>query len=133
MCFISCAAGHASFLEHLLGCVIIGIPTLGTGLLGYGSVSMMYSYVLGFDFLRCIGHANVEVIPHRLFEAIPLLQYIIYTPTYVLISYIDSSLCSCSSIVAVICISRKCHALNPFLNIFCSFFGQMGLEGSPTQ
>ncbi|CAA3030940.1 ECERIFERUM 3-like isoform X2 [Olea europaea subsp. europaea] len=82
-------AGHASFLEHLLGCVIIGIPTLGTGLLGYGSVSMMYSYVLGFDFLRCIGHANVEVIPHRLFEAIPLLQYIIYTPTYHNLHHVD--------------------------------------------
>ncbi|KAL2462244.1 Protein ECERIFERUM 3 [Abeliophyllum distichum] len=83
-------AGHATFLEHLLLCVIVGIPTLGTAFLGYGSISMMYSYVLGFDFLRCFGHTNVEVIPHSLFEAIPLLKYIIYTPTYHSLHHVDT-------------------------------------------
>ncbi|KAM7471607.1 hypothetical protein LguiA_009790 [Lonicera macranthoides] len=75
-------AGHGSFLEHLILCVIVGVPTLGTTLIGYGSISMLYSYVLVFDFLRCLGHSNVEVIPHRLFDTFPVLKYMIYTPTY---------------------------------------------------
>ncbi|KAK6127918.1 hypothetical protein DH2020_038347 [Rehmannia glutinosa] len=42
-------AGHATFLEHLLLCVVVGIPTLGTAFIGYGSISLMYSYLLAFD------------------------------------------------------------------------------------
>ncbi|GER48542.1 fatty acid hydroxylase superfamily [Striga asiatica] len=45
-------AGHATFFEHLLLCVVIGIPTLGTSFIGYGSISQMYGYILVFDFLR---------------------------------------------------------------------------------
>lgn len=77
------AAGHLSFFEHLLLCVVVGIPTLGTTLLGFGSVTLMYGYLLSFDFLRCLGHCNVEVVPYRLFKIVPLLKYLIYTPTWV--------------------------------------------------
>lgn len=79
--FFSCAAGHATFLEHLVLCIVIGVPILGTAFIGYGSISILYSYVLLFDMLRCLGHSNVEVIPHHLFENIPLLKYLVYTPT----------------------------------------------------
>ncbi|GFP93152.1 protein eceriferum 3 [Phtheirospermum japonicum] len=82
-------AGHATFLEHLLLCVVIGIPTLGTAFLGYGSISLMYSYILAFDFLRCLGHSNVEVVPSHLFHAIPFLKYLIYTPTYHSLHHMD--------------------------------------------
>ncbi|PIN03662.1 hypothetical protein CDL12_23813 [Handroanthus impetiginosus] len=75
-------AGQGSLLEHLLLCLVIGIPTLGTAFIGYGSITLMYSYILVFDFLRCLGHSNVEVIAYHLFEAVPLLKYLIYTPTY---------------------------------------------------
>ena len=75
-------AGHATFLEHLLLCVIVGIPTLGTAFIGYGSISVMYSYILAFDFLRCLGHSNVEIFPHSFYQHVPLLRYIIYCPTY---------------------------------------------------
>lgn len=61
--------------------VIIGVPILGASLLGYGSISMVYAYVLIFDFLRCLGHSNVEVIPYRIFETVPFLRYLLYTPT----------------------------------------------------
>ncbi|GFQ08585.1 protein eceriferum 3 [Phtheirospermum japonicum] len=74
--------GHATFLEHIVVCVIVGIPTLGTALIGYGSVGLMYSYLLAFDFLHCLGHCNVEVFPSQLFETIPLLKSFIRTPTY---------------------------------------------------
>ncbi|XP_042001024.1 very-long-chain aldehyde decarbonylase CER3-like isoform X1 [Salvia splendens] len=75
-------AGHATFLEHLLLMMVIGIPIIGTFLIGYGSLSLIYCYVLTFDFLRCLGHSNVEIIPYQTFEAIPFLKYIILTPTY---------------------------------------------------
>uniref|UniRef100_A0A164W3Z5 Uncharacterized protein n=1 Tax=Daucus carota subsp. sativus TaxID=79200 RepID=A0A164W3Z5_DAUCS len=76
------AAGHSSFLEHLILSVIVEIPLLGTTLIGYGSISMFYSYILVFDFLRCLGHSNFEVIPHQIFDILPPLKYLIYTPTY---------------------------------------------------
>ncbi|KAK6153840.1 hypothetical protein DH2020_013479 [Rehmannia glutinosa] len=75
-------AGHATFLEHLLLCVVVGIPTLGTAFIGYGSITLMYSYLLAFDVLQCLGHCNVEVFPCHLFYNIPILKYIIRTPTY---------------------------------------------------
>ncbi|XP_021276679.1 protein ECERIFERUM 3 [Herrania umbratica] len=75
-------AGHATFLEHLVLCVVIGIPLTGSILMGYGSTSMIYSYVLAFDFLRCLGHSNVEVVPHEIFNKLPFLRYLIHTPTY---------------------------------------------------
>ncbi|EXB94909.1 Protein WAX2 [Morus notabilis] len=75
-------AGNATFLEHLFLSLIIGIPIIGASLLGYGSIGLIYGYVSIFDFLRCLGHSNVEVVPHKLFEAIPFLRYLLYTPTY---------------------------------------------------
>ncbi|XP_022730208.1 protein ECERIFERUM 3-like isoform X2 [Durio zibethinus] len=75
-------AGHATFLEHLILCIVIGIPMTGSVLMGYGSTSMIYGYVLAFDFLRCLGHSNVEVVPHEIFNKLPFLRYFLYTPTY---------------------------------------------------
>jgi hypothetical protein len=75
------AAGYATFLEHLMLSVVIGIPMLGASVMGYGSISMIYAYVLIFDFLRCLGHCNVEVVPYQIFEAIPFARYLLYTPT----------------------------------------------------
>ncbi|KAK8515555.1 hypothetical protein V6N12_075593 [Hibiscus sabdariffa] len=75
-------AGHATPLEHLMLCVVIGIPMMGTILMGYGSTSMVYAYVLAFDFLRCLGHSNAEVVPCEIFNKLPFLVYFLYTPTY---------------------------------------------------
>ncbi|XVF34313.1 hypothetical protein REPUB_Repub18cG0049000 [Reevesia pubescens] len=75
-------AEHATFLEHLILCMVIGIPMTGSILMGYGSTSMIYGYVLAFDFLRCLGHFNVEVVPHEIFYKLPFLRYFLYTPTY---------------------------------------------------
>lgn len=73
--------GHATLLEHLILNVVIVIPILGASLMGYGSISLIYGYIAIFDFLRCLGHSNVEMIPYQLFEAIPFLRYLLYTPT----------------------------------------------------
>ncbi|KAL1554081.1 Very-long-chain aldehyde decarbonylase cer3 [Salvia divinorum] len=82
-------AGHATFLEHLLLCVVVGIPTLGTIYFGYGSISLMYGYLLAFDFLQCLAHCNVEVFPSNLFDDFPLLKHIIRTPTYHSLHHMD--------------------------------------------
>ncbi|XP_077216204.1 very-long-chain aldehyde decarbonylase CER3-like [Tasmannia lanceolata] len=75
-------AGNGTLLEHLILSVIIGIPTLGATLVGSGSIFMIYSYFLIFDFLRSMGHSNVEVLPHGLFHSFPFIKYLIYTSTY---------------------------------------------------
>lgn len=75
-------AGNATFLENILLLPVMGIPLLGAALVGCGSISLVYVYVLVFDFVRCMGHSNVEVFPHQIFEALPFLRYLIYTPTY---------------------------------------------------
>ncbi|KAL4559844.1 hypothetical protein LXL04_031990 [Taraxacum kok-saghyz] len=82
-------AGHATLLEHLLLCVIMGVPLVGTALIGQGSVILFYGYVLIFDFLRCMGHSNIEVVPHHIFHTMPMLKYLIYTPTYYYLHHKD--------------------------------------------
>lgn len=56
-------------------------PLLGAFAMGHGSLSLVYGYVLIFDFLRSMGYSNVEVLPARLFDALPVLRYLIYSPT----------------------------------------------------
>ncbi|XP_054794002.1 very-long-chain aldehyde decarbonylase CER3-like [Prosopis cineraria] len=78
----SFTAGNATPLEHLVLTAIIVIPIIGTCLFGYGSVGLIYVYLLMFDFLRCLGHSNVEIVSHHLFDKFPFLRYMLYTPTY---------------------------------------------------
>uniref|UniRef100_A0A2P2Q447 Protein ECERIFERUM 3 n=1 Tax=Rhizophora mucronata TaxID=61149 RepID=A0A2P2Q447_RHIMU len=72
----------ATPLEHLVLTIVSGIPIIGSSAIGYGSKSLIYGYLLIFDFLRCLGHCNVEVFPHQLFEVLPFLRYLLYTPSY---------------------------------------------------
>ncbi|XP_034926806.1 very-long-chain aldehyde decarbonylase CER3 [Populus alba] len=72
----------ATFLEHLALTTVIGLPIIGSCMLGNGSRIVIYGYLLVFDFLRCLGHCNVEVVPHQLFDTLPSLRYLLYTPTY---------------------------------------------------
>ncbi|XP_050219559.1 very-long-chain aldehyde decarbonylase CER3 [Mercurialis annua] len=71
-----------SFLEHLILAAIIGIPVIGSLIMGYGSIITIYGYILVYEFLTCLGHSNVEIIPHQLFEKFSFLRYLIYTPSY---------------------------------------------------
>ncbi|KAE8670978.1 Protein ECERIFERUM 3 [Hibiscus syriacus] len=45
---------------------------------------------VGFDFMRCMGHSNVEVVPAQVFNKLPFLRYLIYTPTYHNLHHSDS-------------------------------------------
>ncbi|KAK6135617.1 hypothetical protein DH2020_030628 [Rehmannia glutinosa] len=38
-------AGHATFLEHLLLTVVIGVPIIGSFVIGHGSIGLIYGYV----------------------------------------------------------------------------------------
>ncbi|KAG0470753.1 hypothetical protein HPP92_016845 [Vanilla planifolia] len=78
----SFTAGHGTPMEHLVMSLVMGFPLLGATLVGAGSIGLFYVYVLLFDFLRCMGHSNVEIFPSSLFESFSLLRYLIYTPTY---------------------------------------------------
>lgn len=61
--------------------VVVAVPIIGTFAIGHGSIVLIYGYVLLFDFLRCLGHSNVEIIPHQIFDVAPFLKYLLYTPT----------------------------------------------------
>ncbi|GLT80438.1 hypothetical protein SLA2020_518770 [Shorea laevis] len=82
-------AGNATLLEQLILTLVLGIPIIGSSLMGYGSTSLVYGYILVFDFLRCLGHCNVEIVPHEIFEKLPFLRYLIYTPTYHSLHHIE--------------------------------------------
>ncbi|KAL6656046.1 hypothetical protein ACP70R_006872 [Stipagrostis hirtigluma subsp. patula] len=75
-------AGLATPLEHMLLGALMALPVAGACAAGVGSVALAFGYVLGFDFLRAMGHCNVEVLPAAPFRALPILRYLIYTPTY---------------------------------------------------
>ena len=75
-------AGNATLLENIILCVVAGVPLIGCCSFGVGSLSAIYGYAVMFDFMRCLGHCNVEIFSHKLFEILPVLRYLIYTPTY---------------------------------------------------
>ncbi|GLJ44153.1 hypothetical protein SUGI_0921120 [Cryptomeria japonica] len=75
-------AGSITFLENLFLTCITAIPILGSSGLRGGSILMLYLYVLCFDFLRCMGHSNVEVMPAFIYRCFPFLKFFIYTPCY---------------------------------------------------
>ncbi|TVU08367.1 hypothetical protein EJB05_41770 [Eragrostis curvula] len=78
----SLTAGFGTPLESLILTLAMAAPLAGAFLAGAGSVSLVYGHVLLFDYLRCMGYSNVEVISHKAFAAFPPLRYLIYTPTY---------------------------------------------------
>ena len=78
-----CAAGLATPLESMVLGALMALPLAAACAAGCGSVALAFGYALAFDGLRAMGHCNVEVFPSKPFRAIPVLRYLIYTPTYV--------------------------------------------------
>jgi aldehyde decarbonylase len=76
-----CAGSVQPFAEHLLYALIFSIPLSGTWALGGMSLSVLYAYPLFMDIVNIVGHCNVEFFPERLFQALPVLKYLMYTPT----------------------------------------------------
>ncbi|KAL4571323.1 hypothetical protein LXL04_018081 [Taraxacum kok-saghyz] len=84
-------AGSTTFLEGLLVTTVIGLPLFGCCMFGFGSKTVIYSYVFVFDFLCCFGHSNVEIMPHRIFGKFPFFKYLLYTPTYYSLHHTEKS------------------------------------------
>jgi hypothetical protein len=72
-------------LEQVLQTGLIGLAMVGTVILGGASISMIYIYLLTFDFLKCMGHCNCEFVPERVFQLFPAAKYLLYTPSYVVL------------------------------------------------
>ncbi len=77
------AGSVTTMLEQVLQTGLIGVAMVGTVMLGGGSISMIYIYLLAFDSLKCMGHCNCEFIPATLFQLFPIAKYLLYTPSYV--------------------------------------------------
>eukprot|EP01018_Ginkgo_biloba_P023734 Gb_23964 [translate_table: standard] len=88
-------AGTATFLEHISQTLIMAVPLIGTSLMGGASMGMIYVYCLVFDFLRCMGHCNVEMVPEAIYRYLPPLKYLLYTPSYHALHHteMDTNLC----------------------------------------
>ncbi|KAJ3677144.1 hypothetical protein LUZ60_002868 [Juncus effusus] len=88
-------AGFATPLEHMVLCVVISTPLIGACIVGHGSFGLIFTYLLIFDFLRAMGHSNIEIFSTRPFETFPALKYLIYTPSYHSIHHTqkDSNFC----------------------------------------
>ncbi|KAM3214663.1 hypothetical protein ACQJBY_066913 [Aegilops geniculata] len=88
-------SAYGTPLESLVLTLAMAAPLAGAFLAGAGSVSLVYGHIFLFDYLRCMGYSNVEVISHRAFRAFPLLRYLIYTPTYLSLHHQekDSNFC----------------------------------------
>lgn len=70
------------FLEHLFYHSLFSMPLATAFLLGHFSVGLVYVYALFVDFMNSWGHCNFEFIPTWVFDALPPLKYIVYSPTY---------------------------------------------------
>lgn len=75
-------AATATFLEHFGLTIIMAVPMVGASWMGGASMGMIYLYCLLFDFLRYMGHSNVEIVPDTIFRWLAPLKYLIYTPSY---------------------------------------------------
>ncbi|KAK3123542.1 hypothetical protein QOZ80_8AG0632500 [Eleusine coracana subsp. coracana] len=82
-------AGYATPLEHLATGGLMAVPVAAACAAGLGSAGLLFGYTLAFDFLRAMGHCNVEVFPGGLFRAVPAVRYLIGTPTYHSIHHMD--------------------------------------------
>jgi hypothetical protein len=70
-----------TMLEQILQSALLLIPLLGATVLGGASKSMVYIYFLTFDFFKCLGHCNFELVP-AWFRDLPGVKYLLYTPSY---------------------------------------------------
>ena len=74
-------ASNHPMLEGLFYNALFAIPTVSTIMSGLASLAMFYIYILFIDFMNAWGHSNFEFIPKEVFDMLPPLKYLIYSPT----------------------------------------------------
>ncbi|EFJ36684.1 hypothetical protein SELMODRAFT_164680 [Selaginella moellendorffii] len=78
-----------TFLEALLQTVLMSVPIFASCFLGGSCLALFYVYPLAFDFFKYLGHFNCEIVPLWAFQKLPLLKYLIYTPSYHSLHHLD--------------------------------------------
>ncbi|WVZ64482.1 hypothetical protein U9M48_013989 [Paspalum notatum var. saurae] len=70
------------FAEELVYFALFAIPVLTAMATNTASVAVTILYLIYIDTMNYLGHCNFEFVPKWLFDAFPLLKYLMYTPTF---------------------------------------------------
>uniref|UniRef100_A0A803NCG4 Uncharacterized protein n=1 Tax=Chenopodium quinoa TaxID=63459 RepID=A0A803NCG4_CHEQI len=70
------------FAEHIAYYFILGLPLMVTTFMGTISIATVALYLTYIDFMNSMGHCNFEFTPKWVFDMIPPLKYLMYTPSY---------------------------------------------------
>ncbi|KAI4353959.1 hypothetical protein L6164_002874 [Bauhinia variegata] len=70
------------FAEHLSYFLLFSIPLLTTVFTRTASLAAIFGYITYVDSMNNMGHCNFEFIPKWLFDILPPLKYIMYTPSF---------------------------------------------------
>ncbi|KAL5720368.1 aldehyde oxygenase (deformylating) [Ranunculus cassubicifolius] len=70
------------FGEHIAYYILFSIPMMTGVLTGTGSIVSLAGYLTYIDLMNNMGHCNFEFIPKRLFNAVPFIKYLMYTPSF---------------------------------------------------
>ncbi|MCO5574181.1 hypothetical protein L7F22_027963 [Adiantum nelumboides] len=80
--------GSSTWVEQVGVAGLMWLALIGGRLLSGGlPIGTLYTYVLLFDWLRACGHCNVDVVPPSVYRSFPLLQYLLFTPSYHLLHH----------------------------------------------
>ncbi|PKH64434.1 hypothetical protein CRG98_050185 [Punica granatum] len=75
------------FAEHIAYFLLFAIPLYTTLVLRTASIVSFSGYIAYIDFMNNMGHCNFEIIPKWLFTIFPPIKYLMYTPSYVSLSF----------------------------------------------
>ncbi|KAJ1281583.1 hypothetical protein BS78_04G316900 [Paspalum vaginatum] len=70
------------FAEELVYFTLFAIPLLTMVATGTASVAVANGYLIYIDFMNYLGHCNFELVPRLLFDVLPPLRYLMYTPSF---------------------------------------------------
>jgi aldehyde decarbonylase len=70
------------FAEEVVYFTLFAIPLLTMVGTGTASVAVANGYLIYIDFMNYLGHCNFELVPKLLFDVLPPLKYLVYTPSF---------------------------------------------------
>ncbi|URD77923.1 WAX2 C-terminal domain, partial [Musa troglodytarum] len=70
------------FVEELSYFLLFALPFFCLAYTRSACIIAAVGYLTYVDFMNYMGHCNFELVPLWMFEAFPLLKYLMYTPSY---------------------------------------------------
>ncbi|RWR96549.1 protein ECERIFERUM 1-like protein isoform X1 [Cinnamomum micranthum f. kanehirae] len=70
------------FAEHLAYFTLFSIPIFSMLFTQTSSIATIVVYETYIDFMNNMGHCNFEIVPKWIFNILPPLKYIMYTPSF---------------------------------------------------